>query len=111
MKYFAEETFEPLEQQEDDDSMLKDLETSSKQGELKADPGETFNARETNVSWYERIHARYASSRKLKSQFFEEHILVMVTTCGFPPFSVPQERANKLTVRFFPPAGTIRVGI
>lgn len=33
--------------------------------------------RSENLGWYERIHARYAPSRRLKQRFFEDQILVV----------------------------------
>ena len=30
-----------------------------------------------NVGWYEQLHARYSSSRRMRHLFFEEHMQVL----------------------------------
>ena len=71
MKFVSDETFSSDQNDAagDADDPYADSGSISTPRSLKSKKAE-------NLGWYERIHARYAPSRRLKHRLFEDQILV-----------------------------------
>ena len=72
-KYLADEAFSPnsepwLDSESNDESSDLGVVESSVVDHSKEDQ---------NVGWYEQLHARYSSSRRMRHLFFEEHMQVI----------------------------------
>jgi hypothetical protein len=72
MKFVSNETFS--KEEPDFDGDIEGNEQSGDGGSLLTPRS---RAKKTeNLGWHERIHARYAPSRRLKQRFFEDQTLV-----------------------------------
>ena len=82
MKYLAVETYYSTVQSEDDSDSAATEENGEPHPQAEPEMHSTDalkdskDAEDFNVGWFEHLHARFSSTRRLKHLFFEEQIVV-----------------------------------